>query len=86
MYGNPDGPGAISFGIALPSWIVEKKNSIWVLGLYTLVFMIVLPTAVGVWWYRSMRYSDDQVLLATSRLYWIFINKTPFMNLKSNAF
>jgi preprotein translocase subunit Sec63 len=29
-YGNPDGPGAMSFGIALPSWIVEKENSVWV--------------------------------------------------------
>lgn len=29
-YGNPDGPGAMSFGIALPSWIVEKENSFWV--------------------------------------------------------
>ena len=28
LYGNPDGPGAMSFGIALPSWIVEKENSI----------------------------------------------------------
>lgn len=29
-YGNPDGPGVINFGIALPSWIVEKENSVWV--------------------------------------------------------
>ena len=36
QYGNPDGPGATSFGIALPSWIVEKENSIFVLGLYAL--------------------------------------------------
>lgn len=46
-YGNPDGPGAMSFGIALPSWIVEKENSVWVLGLYALVFMVALPTAVS---------------------------------------
>lgn len=31
-YGNPDGPGAMSFGIALPSWIVEKENSVVVRG------------------------------------------------------
>lgn len=60
-YGNPDGPGAMSFGIALPSWIVEKKNSVWVLGLYGLVFMVALPTVVGMWWYTSIRYSGDQV-------------------------
>jgi translocation protein SEC63 len=29
-YGNPDGPQAATFGIALPSWVVEKQNSIWV--------------------------------------------------------
>ncbi|CDQ96071.1 unnamed protein product, partial [Oncorhynchus mykiss] len=26
-YGNPDGPKATSFGIALPAWIVDSKNS-----------------------------------------------------------
>jgi len=61
-YGNPDGPGAMSFGIALPSWIVDKENSVWVLGLYALVFMIALPTTVGIWWYRSIQYSSDKVV------------------------
>ncbi|XP_014251168.1 translocation protein SEC63 homolog [Cimex lectularius] len=81
-YGNPDGPGAMSFGIALPSWIVEKENSVWVLGLYALVFMLALPTAVGIWWYRSIKYTGDQVLLDTSQMYYYFIHKTPSMALK----
>lgn len=76
QYGNPDGPGATSFGIALPSWIVEKENSIFVLGLYALVFMIALPTVVGVWWYRSIKFNGDQVLLDTSNIYYFFIHKT----------
>ncbi len=45
-YGNPDGPQAAHFGIALPAWIVEKKNSIWVLAAYMAVFMIGLPSIV----------------------------------------
>ncbi|XP_014288727.1 translocation protein SEC63 homolog [Halyomorpha halys] len=81
-YGNPDGPGAMSFGIALPSWIVEKENSVWVLGLYALVFMVALPTVVGIWWYRSIRYTGDQVLLDTSQMYYYFFHKTPSMALK----
>lgn len=40
-YGNPDGPGAMSFGIALPSWIVEKENSVWV-KFFTLFFFICI--------------------------------------------
>jgi translocation protein SEC63 len=81
-YGNPDGPGAMSFGIALPSWIVEKENSVWVLGLYALVFMVALPTVVGTWWYRSIRYSGDKVLLDTTQMYFYFFHKTPNMPLK----
>ncbi|XP_071455654.1 translocation protein SEC63 homolog [Hetaerina americana] len=81
-YGNPDGPGAMSFGIALPSWIVEKENSVWVLGLYALVFMVALPTVVGMWWYKSIRYSGDQVLLDTTQIYYFFFHKTPSMTLK----
>lgn len=81
-YGSPDGPGAMSFGIALPSWIVEKENSVWVLGLYALVFMVALPTAVGTWWYRSIRFSGDKVLLDTTQLYLYFFHKTPQMAMK----
>jgi translocation protein SEC63 len=81
-YGNPDGPSAMSFGIALPSWIVEKENSVWVLGLYALVFMVALPIAVGTWWYRSIRFSGDKVLLDTTQLYFYFFHKTPNMALK----
>ncbi|XP_044728876.1 translocation protein SEC63 homolog isoform X2 [Chrysoperla carnea] len=81
-YGNPDGPGAMSFGIALPAWIVEKENTVWVLGLYALVFMVALPTVVGTWWYRSIRFSGDQVLLDTTQLYYYFFHKTPSMMLK----
>ncbi|KAL1491436.1 hypothetical protein ABEB36_012035 [Hypothenemus hampei] len=81
-YGNPDGPGAMSFGIALPSWIVEKENSIWVLGLYALVFMVALPIIVGTWWYRSIKFTGDQVLLDTTHMYYYFFHKTPNMPLK----
>merc|ERR1711981_185742 len=81
-YGNPDGPQAMQFGIGLPSWIVEEKNSIWVLGVYTLIFMIGLPTAVWYWWSRSSKYSGEQVLLDTTQLYYYFFHKTPHMMLR----
>ena len=45
-YGNPDGPQAATFGIALPSWIVSEENSIWLLLLYIGVFVFGLPVIV----------------------------------------
>lgn len=46
----------MSFGIALPSWIVEKENSVWVLGLYGLVFMVALPIAVSIYFNKKTYY------------------------------
>ncbi|CAL1544944.1 unnamed protein product [Lymnaea stagnalis] len=84
-YGNPDGPEATRFGIALPKWIVERENSMWVLAVYGLVFMIILPVVVGVWWYQSIKFSGDQVLLETTKIYYYFINRTPNMILKRKS-
>lgn len=81
-HGNPDGPGVTKFGIALPKWIVERENSIWVLAVYGLLFMVLLPVVVGLWWYRSIKFSKDQVLLDTTRLYYYFFQKVPNMMLK----
>nr|XP_058967109.1 translocation protein SEC63 homolog [Pocillopora verrucosa] len=81
-HGNPDGPGATSFGIALPSWLVSKENSMWVLGAYGLAFMVILPIAVGTWWYKSIQYSCEQILLNTTQLYIHFFLKTPAMQSK----
>lgn len=82
IYGNPDGPGATSFGIALPAWIVDQKNSMLVLLVYGLAFMVILPVVVGTWWYRSIRYSGDQILISTTQLFMHFMYKTPNMNMK----
>lgn len=82
LYGNPDGPGATSFGIALPSWIVEKENSFLVLGIYALVFMVALPVSVKLWWHRSVKFGCDKVLITTTELYYYFIYRTPSMALK----
>ena len=37
---------ALQLGLALPKWLVDESNSFWVLGLYTVVFMVGLPTLV----------------------------------------
>jgi hypothetical protein len=45
-YNHPDGPQTTTMGIALPKWIIEGKNNIWVLGAYGLVFGGALPALV----------------------------------------
>ncbi|XP_071485151.1 translocation protein SEC63 homolog [Diadema antillarum] len=81
-YGSPDGRQATTFGIALPAWIVDQNNSVWVLAAYGIAFMVILPIAVGTWWYRSIRYTAVEILIDTTQLFMHFLNKTPCMNLK----
>ena len=57
------------FGIALPAWLVEEKNSFYVLGVYGLLFGIMLPAMVGSWWYRSIQYTGDSVLIKTTKMF-----------------
>nr|QCY50107.1 DNAJC23 [Apostichopus japonicus] len=81
-HGNPDGPQATQFGIALPAWIVDQNNSVWVLAAYILAFIVILPIGVGTWWYRSIRYNAEEILMDTTQLFLHYIYKTPGMNLK----
>jgi translocation protein SEC63 len=45
-YGNPDGPQQREDKIAIPQWVVEGKNGIWVLGAYGLVLGVGIPWIV----------------------------------------
>uniref|UniRef100_A0A8C1L6A7 SEC63 homolog, protein translocation regulator n=1 Tax=Cyprinus carpio TaxID=7962 RepID=A0A8C1L6A7_CYPCA len=76
MYGNPDGPRGDSFFNLLTYF----QRS--VLLVYGLAFMVILPVVVGTWWYRSIRYSGDQILINTTQLFMHFMYKTPTMNMK----
>ena len=61
LYGNPDGRQETTTGIALPQWIVESKNNVWVLGVYGLLFGGALPALVGRWWFSSREITKDGI-------------------------
>ncbi|ORZ36855.1 Sec63 Brl domain-domain-containing protein [Catenaria anguillulae PL171] len=61
-WGDPDGKGSFSMGIALPTAIVAAHNSPWVLLAYGLVFGGLLPWRIGKWWYKTRKYTKDGVL------------------------
>jgi translocation protein SEC63 len=66
LYGHPDGRQEVAVGIALPKWIVEGKNNIWVLGFYGLIFGGALPALVGKWWFGSRQKTKDGVHARTA--------------------
>ncbi|KAH9483171.1 Translocation protein sec63 [Psilocybe cubensis] len=60
-YNHPDGPQSTSMGIALPKWIIEGKNRIWVMAAYGLVFGGALPALVGRWWFGNRQKTKDGI-------------------------
>jgi translocation protein SEC63 len=72
-YGNPDGPGAMEYGIALPSWIVDPENSFMILTLYFFMFMVVMPALVGRWWYSKQKEYTDDIMLNTMKVFSRFL-------------
>lgn len=58
LYGHPDGRQEMSMGIALPTWVVESQNNIWVLGAYGLVFGLGLPYITVSTKSRAYRYQN----------------------------
>ncbi|KAI0269408.1 Sec63 Brl domain-containing protein [Gloeopeniophorella convolvens] len=75
-YGHPDGRQEFSMGIALPAWIVEAQNNIWVLSAYGLIFGLALPAIVGNWWFGSRQKTKDGVFSHTAASFWKALTET----------
>lgn len=76
-YGNPDGPQAMSVGIALPSWLVKKDNTFVVLGVYLILLVVGLPLVVCIWWRSWKKYDTSaKVMNSTMGLYYHTVDPT----------
>lgn len=49
-YGNPDGRGSFSVAVAMPSFLLKKENHVAVLIIFFIVFLIIIPFVVYVWY------------------------------------
>lgn len=78
-YGNPDGRQEVSMGIALPKWIVEAQNNIWVLAAYGLIFGGALPAMVYNWWFGSRQKTKDGVFNDTAAAFFKAVQETSEM-------
>ncbi|KAJ9476176.1 Protein translocation protein SEC63 [Pseudozyma hubeiensis] len=69
LYGHPDGKQEMSMGIALPRWVIESQNNIYVLGMYAVVLGVGLPFLVARWWYGSRSKTKDGIVNSTAQTY-----------------
>ncbi|PWN50543.1 hypothetical protein IE53DRAFT_379678 [Violaceomyces palustris] len=69
LYGHPDGRQEMSMGIALPRWVIESQNNMYVLGAYGLILGVGLPYLVAKWWYGSRSKTKDGIINSTAQTY-----------------
>lgn len=51
-YGNPEGPGALHVGIALPQFLIKKENHVRVLVFFFFIMLVCVP-GLGLYWYSA---------------------------------
>lgn len=52
-FGNPEGPGALHVGIALPTFLIKKENHVVVLVAFFLIMLVFVP-GLGLYWYSNV--------------------------------
>ena len=62
-FGNPDGKQALEVSIGLPSLILENPKV--VLVLYLIAMVVVIPSAVGLWYSNSKQYGEKNIKYET---------------------
>jgi translocation protein SEC63 len=74
-YGNPDGPGSYSVAIALPKYLLQPDNQIFVLSVAFFILLVLIPGLLYVN-FGDTTYKDEQgVLLENKRHYGAKLNE-----------
>lgn len=65
-YGNPDGPGEIKHGIALPKFLVDGPTSPLLVIVYIFLIAVILPLVVGKWWSGVKSHTKQGIYTETA--------------------
>lgn len=65
-YGHPDGPQAVTHGIALPRFLVDTQLSPLLVLVYVLSFVLVLPYFVSKWWSKTQSFTKKGINTKTA--------------------
>ncbi|CAM9107702.1 unnamed protein product [Laminaria digitata] len=61
-FGNPDGKQPMEVSIALPTFLLEKEHHNTILIIYLIAMVVVIPSIVAMWYARSKKYGEKNVM------------------------
>ena len=68
-YGNPDGPGSFNIAIAMPRFLLEEENQVYVLMLAFFILLVLIPGFVYVNFSDSTNKDEGGIILENRRYY-----------------
>ena len=74
-YGNPDGPGLLQYGYALPFFLLQGKTGSYVIIIFSLLMVVIFPILFIKWFKNSKKYNSDGLLMENLPLYYEVLNK-----------
>ena len=74
-YGNPDGPGLLQYGFALPFFLLRGKIGSYVIITFSLLMIIIFPIIFIKWFKNSKKYNSDGLLVENLPIYYEILNK-----------
>mgnify|MGYP006104834685 CR=1 FL=1 len=79
-YGNPDGKQSLEVSIGLPTFLLNNDNRQWILSLYLLIMVVVIPFTVYRYYSESSKYGEMHVLYKSWS--WLYSAMDSTINLK----
>ena len=73
-YGNPDGPGILTIGLALPLFLFKGQVGFYVLLIFSLLLIIIFPIMFIKWFKKGNKYNSNGLLLQNLPLYYKYID------------
>ena len=73
-FGNPDGPGILTLGLALPLFLFKGQVGFYILLILSILLTIIFPIMFIKWTKKRKNYNSDGLLLKDLPLYYKFLN------------
>jgi translocation protein SEC63 len=73
-FGNPDGKQALEVSIGLPKIILENPKV--VLVLYLIAMVVVIPSAVGLWYSNSKQFGEKNIKYETYNAFYTLLQES----------
>ena len=79
-YGNPDGPGILTIGLALPLYLFKGQIGFYILLVLSLLLTIIFPIMFIRWSKERNKYNNHGLLLQNLPLYYKYLDDKTLVN------